>query len=628
MSQLKDLSLSKWFSKRPTPLKSLTLLLLLFTILCAKHIHTLTHENFQDMKSTPLNTKYSTIKGVKGLFHIKSNTIYYLPPTYTHHFDYCGKMLQYAYKLTVFNRYNYSPSKNRSYICFNLNSIEDTTLFIEFSVGDKITAQNLLTLYKAIDSSLQWNSKVKVLCNTESITDSTDLLAPNVLLAPNELFSSQPYQIVQEGTTKGRLKLDSEKVTPNDIVLIKSNFISPPVAKGYITTEMITPLSHIAMLARTQNAPLVYLRDYTKITILLDSFILLSAKNNLLHITKDTTSSTKLNNKRNKLIKLKINTTPSTITPIINHSYDSRYSIGNKAANFAELTSQASDSTFLVPEHSFAISFSAYENHIKACQINEKISALNQDTTNLKVKLKIIKERIKREPLQKDFIHEVHTTLIKQKEFTRFRFRSSSNVEDINGFSGAGLYSSKSANIAESDSIEKAIKCVWASLWNERAVKERHRFGIDQRTARMGILIHRAFPNETVNGVAVTENLYRNDFPYGYVFNIQKGDFPVVTNNPTHRSELLVSYFDSHSDFYNRINSVDYINYSSFTNAPLLEKEEIKKLTLVLKRLEQHFYKTWNIKQKFKSFSIDVEFKLDTTTHNTDKIYIKQVRPF
>ncbi|MER3449994.1 MAG: hypothetical protein C4315_09600 [Chloroflexota bacterium] len=39
-----------------------------------------------------------------------------------------------------------------------------------------------------------------------------------------------------------------------------------------------------------------------------------------------------------------------------------------------------------------------------------------------------------------------------------------------------------------------AVRACWASLWTDRAVPYRDRLGIDQRTARMAVVVQRLVP--------------------------------------------------------------------------------------------------------------------------------------
>jgi phosphoglucan,water dikinase len=65
--------------------------------------------------------------------------------------------------------------------------------------------------------------------------------------------------------------------------------------------------------------------------------------------------------------------------------------------------------------------------------------------------------------------------------------RSSSNFEDLQDFSGAGLYESV-INVPAAQ-LDSAIRTVWASLWTERGVLSRREAGIPQDQALMAVLV-------------------------------------------------------------------------------------------------------------------------------------------
>jgi phosphoglucan,water dikinase len=65
--------------------------------------------------------------------------------------------------------------------------------------------------------------------------------------------------------------------------------------------------------------------------------------------------------------------------------------------------------------------------------------------------------------------------------------RSSSNVEDLESFAGAGLY--ESVMCPNRADVASAIRTVWASLWSRRAVLSRRQAGILHRHARMAVLL-------------------------------------------------------------------------------------------------------------------------------------------
>lgn len=93
------------------------------------------------------------------------------------------------------------------------------------------------------------------------------------------------------------------------------------------------------------------------------------------------------------------------------------------------------------------------------------------------------------------------------------RFRSSSTVEDIEGFNGAGLYDSSTGYLVprkatpgkddKRPSIADAIRKTWASYFSFEAFEERHQNHIDHLAADMAVLVHARFDDalEQANGV-------------------------------------------------------------------------------------------------------------------------------
>ena len=129
------------------------------------------------------------------------------------------------------------------------------------------------------------------------------------------------------------------------------------------------------------------------------------------------------------------------------------------------------------------------------------------------------------------------------------RFRSSSNAEDAPGFSGAGLYESTNACLADDQDPDKsgpsrcdpdepderglcrAVKKVWASLWLVRAFEEREWYGIDHAQAAMAILVDLRYADELANMVVFTgdPNLVGD---HRFLVNAQAGDLEVVSPIP------------------------------------------------------------------------------------------------
>lgn len=75
-------------------------------------------------------------------------------------------------------------------------------------------------------------------------------------------------------------------------------------------------------------------------------------------------------------------------------------------------------------------------------------------------------------------------------ESTRLIVRSSANVEDLAGMSGAGLYDSiPNVRLSDPEDLSAAVTSVWASLFSRRAALSRRAAGVRQGDSAMAVLV-------------------------------------------------------------------------------------------------------------------------------------------
>lgn len=98
----------------------------------------------------------------------------------------------------------------------------------------------------------------------------------------------------------------------------------------------------------------------------------------------------------------------------------------------------------------------------------------------------------------------------------RLVVRSSSNAEDLPGFSAAGVYESVTT-VRGTDALLDAVRQVWASLLSPRSVRLRHQVGISLDDAYMGVIVQTYVP-AALGGVLVTcDPTRREDFRNVYL---------------------------------------------------------------------------------------------------------------
>ncbi|MFJ3231210.1 PEP/pyruvate-binding domain-containing protein [Streptomyces sp. NPDC086787] len=98
----------------------------------------------------------------------------------------------------------------------------------------------------------------------------------------------------------------------------------------------------------------------------------------------------------------------------------------------------------------------------------------------------------------------------------RLVVRSSSNAEDLPGFSAAGIYDSVTT-VRGAEQLLDAVRHVWASLLSPRSVRLRHEVGISLDDTYMGVIIQEYAPAD-LGGVLVTCNpTRREDFRNVYL---------------------------------------------------------------------------------------------------------------
>ena len=222
------------------------------------------------------------------------------------------------------------------------------------------------------------------------------------------------------------------------------------------------------------------------------------------------------------------------------------------------------------------------------------------------------------------------------------RLRSSSNAEDSLRFSGAGLYSSTSACLADdmdgdergpshcdADKNKERGLCrglteVWASLWKPQAFEERAWYGIDHGAAAMGVLVNTRSDEEQANMVAfsgIPSSLLRGEMDDRYLVNAQIGDQDVVLPEPGVWPEKDLLTLDDAGT----VTDIERVRTSSELpeGEYVLDDEQLAQLGAWLREIVRVFPVDGQVPEG-RRVLLDTEWKV----LEDGRLIIKQVRPF
>ncbi|HEX8016316.1 MAG TPA: PEP/pyruvate-binding domain-containing protein [Flavobacterium sp.] len=613
--------------------------LLIFTTLSAQNYSASlpNYKAYQAFRGKPLSDKFSNIESVKVIYDLKKQKMYYFNSTLIRlHYDFVTNYLGYGKDLDIFNDNNYSNTdKGREFLLGNLNHIKGTDKWIfELAASDHMPVLLIERFYHLIASSSFIGKDLKFYLNNPEQTEWFQQQKFKIpCVKSNYIFNEITYQEVVSGSNVGILKqykikdLEKTKPSPDEIIILDGTPDILPNVRGIIVNELQTPLSHLVLLGKNRKIPVMAYTIVDKdnnIKKLLSKKVELKIKVDTFFIKESNKKiAQKTNTKKKKLV------IDSSVTQLVDLSKISKKGvnyIGSKAQNMAYLIAASKEVSFKTPEDAHAIPFYFYRKHIQkkniAPLIKELLAYPHKDSVQwINQQLKKIRDAVKKEPIDPNLIAKLNTAF-KNAAFKNFRFRSSTNAEDLDDFNGAGLYDSKTGILGDTiKTFEKAIKQVWASVWNEASYNERELFGIDQQNIAMGVLVHRSFPDELANGVVITKNIFRTNFS-GITVNVQKGENSVVKPEKGEVCEQFVIYHfntgTKDTDF-----DVDYTSNSNLNNnEPILNRKEINNLFVVSKKIEEKMYRYW---RKNQYHPVDIEFKI---VGKNRELYIKQVRPF
>lgn len=542
---------------------------------------------------------------------------------------------EYASAHAQFNLLNYQSAERRYVLGKIVEYLDQDRLVYELAAGDNADARLLSAAFARVKARLFDGERLlyrPVSNGQEQLALTLDGKVPLVTTA--ELFAGQTFQPLNKGTSYGYLRfrklaqLAGQRVLPVDIVVLDRVPNDLTVVAGIVTAEFQTPLSHINVLSKNRGTPnMALVGAWTKDTLRAheDQLVKLTVTPYEWSIETATLSAAELyweNRRPKEALVPRHDLSVQGIVDLSSADATHTGSIGAKAANFAELLRLKPPLSALevrVPSPAFAIPFSAFDQHMTQNGLWERLEALRDSGgTDLEKALFQLRWDLYNAKMDPALLEALGQLARARFPDTKVRFRSSTNVEDLAEFSGAGLYTSVGASLKDGPSaLENAVKTVWASVFGYGAFVERDFYRVDHRRVMMGVLVHAAFPDELANGVALTMNLFTPLRPAFYI-NSQVGDISVA--NPT--GEAIPEQILWYTYLEDQPQNYQVLTRSSVTaGEPVLADSEYAELASFLTVVHAHFRPLYC--QGDPSCAIDVEFKLSPK----HQVVVKQARP-
>jgi hypothetical protein len=447
----------------------------------------------------------------------------------------------------------------------------------------------------------------------------------------SEVFGDINYIPFHEAEGYGFFKhMTDLNETPGsrDIVLYDALPNSLPRVGGIITSVIQTPLSHVNLRAIQDNVPNAYIADPLSIDSignLLGNYIYYKVENETFQIREATLEEVNAWFEDLRPTEPQIPVRDLSITdikPLDSIAFTMSTAFGAKCSNVATMRS------FGFPEGTipdgFGIPFYYYHefmlfnNFYEEAQVMIDNPTFQNDINFRTERLKDFRRDIKDAPMPQWIMDDLQTMHDDFPEGTAVRCRSSTNNEDLPGFSGAGLYTSKTQHLDEGH-ISKSIKQVYASMWNFRAYEERDFYRVDHFMAAMGVLCHPNFQEEKSNGVGISiDPIY--DTEGTFYLNTQVGESLITNPDPNSVPEEILLYEDpTQGGGYLVLRLSNLVNPGEL----VMDIEYLDQMREYLSVIHDEFAILYDVVGA-EGFGMDIEYKVTAE----DQLVIKQARPW
>ncbi|WP_447779167.1 PEP/pyruvate-binding domain-containing protein [Variovorax boronicumulans] len=412
------------------------------------------------------------------------------------------------------------------------------TFTYEFWEGDRLTVPLLREAEAQVKASFFAPVKFKT---NSTLHERIAKEAGIDFVSQEALIREQPFLPMNLGTATGRVRIVNDAsglnaLLPDDIAVLREVPINLPPVAGVLTERPSTALSHVNLLAKGWGIPNAYVRDAA--SVLREhagqwvALKVAASGYQLRRLTAEEIAALPPRAVRaaatgalpgSKAAKPDLRET--RLLPLASLRARNSVQCGSKAANLGAVLAARIPST-TVPD-GFCIPFAHYDRFMRSNGLAERIARMQQQpgfAGDPQVRLKTLaqlREEIVQWPVDAGTAAAWRAAWQSQLGGGGVFVRSSSNSEDLPGFSGAGLYTTV-PNVKTGDALELAVKKVWASVFNPEAWEARSAAGFGAESVLMGVLVQTAIDSMNA-GVMITRDPFDAGHPHVTYISAKRG---------------------------------------------------------------------------------------------------------
>ncbi len=501
----------------------------------------------------------------KFVIDLKSDAIYYFDVNvYPVHKDFIFKELYKTERTKEADRkfgHNYGEDKTDFIMCYLVHHLSQDQWTFAFWDGDKATSAHVRRAYKRMKDTFFLGDKVRYRPDSDYQEKVAKATTDVPYILNDQLYKLADYTAFNKGVAIGKLRIVPPDVpevdltfATDEIVVLRTPLSDITPVAGIISEAFSTPLAHVSLRAKGWRIPNVGLRGaQTKLAALAGAQVYFEATDSGYTVRAATPaelSAEKTRRETRPTIAIPTaNLDVGELTTLAEMRATDHVAFGPKAANLGEIM-HAKLPGFTVPD-GFGIAFKYYDAHLKATGIDKAIAAMlvdpivAKDANVRKQRLDALRKSIETAPFSPELRTKIAAALAAlpgAADSQGVFVRSSTNAEDLDNFSGAGLHDTK-PNVKGVDAVCDAIKYVWASTWTVRAYDARHHAGIDQSKVYGAALIQIGVP-ATAAGVLVTVHPTDPTDERNYTINAKSGLGMAVVDGRKVPESLIVSWYN------------------------------------------------------------------------------------